>query len=457
MMGGMGRNLSALDRASLLHPFTSIADHLETGPRVMSEGDGLLLRDSEGREYLDAMSGLWCVNVGYGRTEIADAMAAQARRLPYYHSFASSGNEPAIECAARLLELAPPGMSKVFFGTSGSDANDTQLRLIWYYNHVRGRPEKRKIIARRGGYHGSSVATASLTGLAQLHDGFGLPLDGFLHVSRPHYYRDAAPGQSEAAFSAALARELDERILSEGPETVAAFFAEPVMGAGGVIPPPEGYFEAIQEVLRVHDVLLVADEVICGFGRLGTWWGSQRYDLAPDLMTLAKGLTSGYAPLSACLISERVWDGLRDGAEGRGPLAHGYTYSGHPVCTAAALANLEILEREKLVENSARMGERLHQRLRESLADHPHVGDVRGVGLIAGVELVADPSTREAFASERGVGALAHRLLLEEGLITRPLGGDTIALCPSLSIDAATVEDLIARLVRGLERLSSSL
>ncbi len=446
-------HLEQLDRDSLIHPFTSLADHLERGPLVMSQGRGLFLTDSHGREYLDAMAGLWCVNVGYGRSEIADAIAAQAARLAFYHSFAGMANEPSIECAARLLELAPRQMSKVFFGVSGSDANETQVRLLWYYNTLRGRPDKKKIISRRGAYHGSSVAAASLTGLANMHEGFDLPLERFLHVSRPHFYRDAAPGQSEAEFAAALARELDERIRAEGPDTVAAFIAEPVMGAGGAIPPPEGYFAAVQEVLREHDVLLIADEVICGFGRLGTFWGTQRYDLEPDLMTCAKGLTSGYLPMSACLVSERVWDVLREGSAARGPFAHGYTYSGHPVVAAAALANLELITRDKLVENAARMGEQLQRRLRESLAGHPLVGDVRGTGLIAGVELMADPAAREPFPPERAVGRRAAALALEEGLLVRPLG-DTLALCPALVIGEAELDLLIERLTRTLARLA---
>ncbi len=449
----MSTALAELDRQSLLHPFTSIAMQAEQAPLIVREGRGLWLRDVEGREYLDAMSGLWCVNAGYGQRRIADAMAEQAARLPFYHAFAGASNEPAIACAARLLELAPVPMARVFFGVSGSDANDTQLKLVWYYNNLRGKPEKKKILARRGGYHGSTVAAGSLTGLSYVHANFDLPVGPVLHVGRPHYYRDAEPGQSERDFSRALAAELERTIVREGPDRVAAFIAEPVMGAGGVIVPPEGYFEEIQRVLERHDVLLIADEVICGFGRLGTWFGTQRFDLRPDLITVAKGLTSGYAPLSASLISERVFEVMREGSAKAGPLFHGYTYSAHPVSAAAALANLEIFAEQKLVERGAERGAELQRRLREALGGHPRVGDIRGVGLMAGIELVADRATRAPFPASAGAGPRLGRLLLEEGLLVRPLG-DTIALAPALVVEAEEVEEIVRRLARGLERFS---
>ena len=447
-------HLEQLDLASQLHPFTSIASHMESGPLIMAEGDGTRLRDQRGREYLDAMAGLWCVNVGYGREEIVRAIAEQASRLSYYHAFGGAANEAAIECAAKLLELAPPGMSKVFFGTSGSDANETQIKLVWYYNNLLGRPAKKKIIGRIGGYHGSTVAAASLSGLHALHAPFDLPLERFLHVSRPHYPRDAREGQSPREFSRALAEELDARIRREGPESVAAFIAEPVMGAGGVIVPPEGYFEAIAEVLREHDVLLIADEVICGFGRLGSFWGSERFGMQPDLLTAAKGLTSGYVPMSACLISQRIWEVLREGSERTRPFAHGYTYSAHPLAAAAALANFAILEREDLVVHAAKVGAYFQRRLRDAFARHPLVGEVRGVGLLAGLELSADRARPSS--AERTLGARAHALLLEEGLVVRPIG-DVIALCPALILREEEVDELVERLERGLARLAKEL
>jgi L-2,4-diaminobutyrate transaminase len=450
------QSLHELDKRSLLHPFTSIEGHLERGPRIMVEGEGIRVRDDGGREYIDAMAGLWCVNVGYGRGEIVDAMAEQARRLPYYHAFLGHSNEPAIRLADRLLAMAPGSMRRVFFGTSGSDANDTQVKLVWLYNNLRGRPEKKKLIARRGGYHGVTVAAGSLTGLPLVHQAFDLPLPGFLHVRAPHHWREAPPGLSEPQFSARLAEELDAVIEQEGPETVAAFFAEPVMAAGGVVVPPEGYFEAIVPVLRRHDVLLVVDEVVCGFGRLGTPFGSDAYGLEPDLVTLAKGLTSAYVPMSACLVAERIWEVLRKGSPEVATFAHGYTYTAHPVAAAAGLANLDILEREGLVERAARVGKHLQGRLRAAVASHPLVGEVRGTGMIAGVELVADRAEKRSFDATLGVAPRLHARLLEEGLICRPVG-QSLAFSPPLIASEADVDEMVDRFTRGLDAFASEL
>jgi L-2,4-diaminobutyrate transaminase len=450
--------LETLDRERVLHPATSIADHLRTGPRIMAEGAGLTLTDTAGRRYLDAVAGLWCVAIGYGRTEVAEAMAAQSRRLAFYHTFSSMSNEPQIRLADRLLSFAPGRMSKVFFGTSGSEANDTQVKLVWYYNNLRGRPRKKKIIARRDGFHGSTVAAGSLTGIEAFHRAFDLPLPQILHTSPAYYYRHGAPGQSEEDYSTGLAAELEQLIQREGPDTVAAFIAEPVMGAGGVVPPPRGYFEKVQRVLRAHDVLMIVDEVICGFGRLGRMFGSEVYGIEPDLITVAKQLTSGYFPLSACLVSEEIWSALRDGSPEIGPFAHGFTYSGHPVGAAAAMANLDIVLGEDLVGNAARMGPYLQERLRTALADHSLVGDVRGVGLIAGVELVADKAARRSFDPELRVGLRVAQHCMEDGLIVRPLpGGHVIALSPPLCITRAQVDQVVDGLARGLDRVRDEL
>jgi len=434
--------LAQLDRASWLHPFSSLADQATRDPLVIREGRGTRVRDTAGREYLDAMAGLWCVNAGFGRREIADAMAEQAGRLAYYHGFAGAANEPAVALAAKLVELAPLPRARVFFSSSGSEANDTQLKLIWQYQHLRGKPEKRKVIARRRGYHGSTVASASLTGLPYVHAGFGLPLPGFVHVSPAHWPGDAGSGESQDAYAERLANELEETLVREGPETVAAFFAEPVMGAGGVLVPPESYFAKVQAVLRRHDVLLVADEVICGFGRLGRWFGSQRLGIAPDLVTLAKGLTSGYAPLSACLVAEPIVDVLRGGARELGAFNHGYTYSGHPVAAAAALANLAIFEREGLVARAERIGALLQRRLRETCAPHPKLRDVRGIGMIAAVE-PRDPDDAKRLQA----------LLVGDGVLTRAVGG-AVAMSPPLVLDEAEVEELVGALARALDKLA---
>ncbi len=420
------------------------------------EGGGIHVRDDLGARYLDGMSGLWCVNAGYGRDEIADAISEQARRLPYYHTFASMVNEPSARLAERLVSLAPGDVSKVFFASSGSETNDTQVKIVRYYHNVLGRPEKKKIIARRGAYHGSTLGGASLSGLEHMHGPFDLPLDGFLHVDAPHYWRHASEEMSEKDFSASLARNLEETILREGPETVGAFIAEPVQGAAGVIPPPEGYFEAIVPILRKYEILFIVDEVICGFGRLGAWWGSDVYGLAPDLVSTAKGLTSGYVPMSAALVSDRIWQVLRAGSARYGPFAHGYTYSGHPVAAAAALANIDIIEGEGLVENSAEVGAHFQASLRAALRDHPHVGEVRGLGLIAGIELVEDRASKKPFHPSGTAARRLHGILMDEGLITRPIF-ESLALAPPLAITRHDADRIVVMLSRGLNKLTEEL
>jgi L-2,4-diaminobutyrate transaminase len=450
--------LETLDKERVLHPLTSIADHLRTGPRIMAEGSGVTLTDVNGRRYLDAFAGLWCVNIGYGRTELADAMAAQARRLGYYHTFSSMSNEPQILLADRLLGMVPGQMSKVFFGNSGSDANDTQVKLVWYYNNLRGMPRKKKIVARLGAYHGSTIVAASLTGLPTYHRAFDLPIGGVLHTATPYYYRDAAPGTTEEAYAAALAQELDALIEREGPDTVAAFIAEPVMGTGGVLVPPRTYFERVQAVLRKHDVLMIADEVICGFGRLGRLFGSDVYGITPDLMTVAKGLTSGYFPLSAVILSERVWSVLQAGSPEIGAFFHGFTYSGHPVGAAAAMANIDILLGEDLVGNAARTGAYMQAALRERIAVHPLVGEIRGLGLIAGIQLIADRASRRPLDAALKVSQQIAARCLEDGLIVRALPvGHVIALAPPLCITREQVDRVVDGLHRAIHAVGEEL
>ena len=450
-------SLEELDRQSMFHPYTPLADHLEKGVRVISEGSGVWVSDPDGRRYLDAVAGLWCVNIGYGRTEVADAIHEQAKKLAYFHSFSSMGVEPTIRLADRLLRLAPDGMSKVLFGNTGSDANDTNVKLIWYYNNLRGKPEKVKLISRNNAYHGVTVAAASLTGLPLLHKSFHLPIPEVLHVSCPDPYRVKPDGMSERDFSKQLAKELDETIEREGPDTVAAMFAEPVMGAGGVHVPPEGYFEEIQPVLKKHDVLLVADEVICGFGRLGRWFGSDLFGIQPDIITIAKGLTSGYVPMSASLVGDRIWDLLIETSKDVGPFGHGYTYSGHPVAAAAAMANLDIFERDGLVDNAAEVGAYFQERMRAAFADHPLVGHIRGVGLILGIEFVADKATKRSFEGADRIAPKVSQAAHARGLIARPLpSGDTIALSPPLSITREEVDVVVERLGQALDDATGS-
>jgi L-2,4-diaminobutyrate transaminase len=432
-----------LDRQYVFHPFTSLAEHeAHGGPAMIVAGEGARLFDSDGREYLDAMAGLWCVNVGYSRPELADALYAQASRLPYYHAFSSMATEQPARLAERVLTLAGHGMSKVFFGNSGSDANDTQMKLVWLYNNLLGRPQKKKVISRDRGYHGVSIASASLTGLPAMHAGFDLPLAMVRHARAPYRLWEARPGESDGAFSARLAAELEQLILDEGPDTVAAFIAEPVQAAGGVIVPPEGYFSAIQAVLRRYDILLIADEVVCGFGRLGHWFGSDPLGIEPDLMTVAKGITSGYVPLSACLVSEPIWRVLADRAAG--PFQHGYTYSAHPLAAAVAMANLDVIEDEGLIERAAARGERLRRTLTEAFADHPIVAEVRGMGLVAAVEFVAEREPAIRFDPGLRVGARVTRECLERGVITRALpAADTISFSPPFVVSDDEIDTMV--------------
>jgi L-2,4-diaminobutyrate transaminase len=432
------------DRRFVFHPFTQLGQHERAGsPAMIVAGSGAQVTDIHGRSYIDAMAGLWCVNVGYGRSELAEALRESAERLGYYHAFSSMGTDTPALLAERLIELAPAGMSKVFFGCTGSDANDTQVKLVWFYNNTLGRPDKKKIIARHRGYHGVSVMSAGLTGLPGLHANFDLPLPMVRHTTAPHRLWEAEPGMTDEAFASKLAADLDELIVSEGPETVAAFIAEPIQGAGGVIVPPATYFERIQEVLRRYDVLLIADEVITAFGRLGQWFGSEAFGIEPDLVTVAKGLTSGYVPLSGCVVSDRVWRVLVEGSEG-GPFAHGYTYSAHPLAAEVAMANLHVIERDGLLKQAAERGELLHRLLAEVFSDHPLVAEVRGMALIGAVEFAARREPATSFDPALKVGPRIAARCLEHGLITRALpAADTISFAPPFVITEEEVAETV--------------
>ncbi|WP_223877736.1 aminotransferase [Histidinibacterium aquaticum] len=440
-----------LDKQYVFHPFSMAHVHEQSGALMMARSaDGCWITDDSGKRHLDAMAGLWCVNVGYGRDRIADALADQARQLSYFHGFSSMATEPAATLAERVIAKAPEGFSKVFFGASGSDANDTQAKIVWYYNNARGKPEKKKIIARDRGYHGVTVMTAGLTGLPGLHAGFDLPLPMIRHVSAPHNVWTRLPEEDDAAFTARLAKELEDLILSEGPDTVGAFIAEPVMGAGGVIVPPEGYFAAIREVLDRYDVLLIADEVICGFGRLGTWFGTEALDMQPDLMSVAKGITSGYAPLSGVLVGDKVWRVISGEAPAKfGAFGHGYTYTAHPVMAAAALANLDIVEEENLVERAGEMGAYLNEALARAFADLPIVAETRGKGLMAAVEFARPTADGwQKFDSSLQVAPRIVRAALEDGVISRALpNSDAVSFSPPFTITPEEI-DLAVSTVR---------
>lgn len=441
------KEISEMDRGSVLHPFTQLHDHAtgKSGPATIIEGGtGIRIRDALGREYIDALAGLYCVNIGYGRQEVADAIARQAHKLAFYHSYAGHTTDELAKLSDRLVKIAPGRMSKVFYGLSGSDANETQVKLVWYYNNLRGQPKKKKIIARERGYHGSTIVSGSMTGMSFYHDNMDLPVSGILRTGAPTYYWGANPGETELQFSKRRAQELEEMILQEGPETIGAFIAEPVLGSGGLTPPPEGYWAAIQHVLTKYDVLLIADEVVTGFGRTGEMFGSHKYEIKPDLITVAKGLTSAYAPLSACIVGEKVYEVLDTGAQKVGVFSHGYTYSGHPIGVAAANAALDVLEREDLVGNAARVGEYFQKRLCEAFNDSPIVGQVRGVGLMAAVEFVADPQKKVRFDQKLKVAARVSDAARKRGLIARALPhGDIIGFTPPLTVTKAEVDEIV--------------
>ena len=444
---------AAMDIASHLHPYTNARKHETEGPMVITEGKGIFVYDDQGKEYIEGLAGLWYAALGFSEERLAQAAAEQLRRLPCYHSFAHKSPLPTIELAAKLIEIAPVPMSKVFFANSGSEANDTMIKMVWYYNNALGRPEKKKIISRIKAYHGVTVATASLTGLPYNHRDFDLPIANMLHTSCPHHYRFGQPGESEEDFATRCANELEQLILDEGPETIAAFIGEPVMGAGGVIMPPRTYWDKIQAVLRKYDVLLVADEVICGFGRTGHMFGCQTFNIKPDIITMAKALSSGYLPISAVLISDPVYQTIADNTAKIGTFGHGFTYSGHPVPAAVALETLKIYEERDIVGHVRQVGPRLQEGLRR-YADHPMVGEVRGVGLIAGVELVADRASKATFDPPGRVGGYFAERAQAHGLIIRNLM-DVIALCPPLIITEDQIDSLVERFARALDDTAS--
>ena len=438
--------LNAWDRDHFFHPSTHMAQHArgEMPNRIITGGEGVYIVDRAGRRSLDAFAGLYCVNVGYGRSKITDAIAAQAAALPYYHAYVGHGSEPSIRLARMIIERAPTGMSRVFFGLSGSDANETNLKLVWYVNNVLGRPEKKKIISRWRGYHGSGVMTGSLTGLAAFHNLFDLPKPPVLHTEAPYYFRRADRSQSEEQFSTFCAERLEEMILAEGPDTVAAFIGEPALGTGGIVAPPKGYWEKIQAVLAKYDILLIADEVITGFGRLGSMFGSDHYGIKPDLITIAKGLTSAYAPLSGVIVSDKVWRILEKGSDEFGVIGHGWTYSSHPLCAAAGVANLELVDELGLVENAGTVGAYFRQALSQALGGHRHVGEIRGEGLMAAVELVRDRDDRIFFEAGEKVAIRVVAAMLARGVIARAMPqGDIIGFAPPLCLTPAEADVVV--------------
>jgi len=432
-----------------LHPYTDARLHESTGPLIIERGEGIHVFDTQGKKYIEAMSGLWSVALGFSNQRLIEAAEKQLRTLPFYHLFTSKAHVPSIELAEKLVEMAPVPMSKVFFTNSGSEANDTVVKLLWYRNNALGMRGKKKFISRANAYHGITAVSASLTGLPANQRGFDVPLPGFLHVSCPHFYRYGKPGETEELFADRLAQELDELIIKEGAESVAAFYAEPLMGAGGVIVPPATYWEKIQKVCRKHDILIVADEVICGFGRTGNMFGSETFGIKPDVMVLSKQLSSSYQPIAAILINERIYQDIAEQSHAIGTLGHGFTGSGHPVASAVALENLKIIQEENLVRHAARMGEILQGGLR-AFTGHPLVGEVRGVGLIAAVELVADKATKAPFDTVGRLGRYLAARAQDLGMISRAMG-DAVAFCPPLISSEEDIQAILRCFEQALE------
>ena len=442
-------SIEAKDLEHLLHPNTNLGAHQAQGPVVHDRAKGVYLWDNHGKQYLEGMAGLWCTAIGYGEEELARVAAEQIRKLSFSQLFAGKTHEPSVLLAEKLKSMMPFDAGRVFYGLSGSDANDTQIKLMWYYHNLIGKPEKKKIISRLGGYHGLTVATGSLTGLPPFHAHFDLPIAGILHTASPHYYRGGRAGESEDAFTTRLAQELDDLIVAEGPETVAAFIAEPILGVAGVIVPPDGYYGKIQAVLDKHGVLLIDDEVICGFGRTGNPFGATTMGMRPDTMTVAKALSSAYLPISAVIIPEAMYEPLAAASDEVGIFAHGFTYSGHPVCAAVALRNLELMEERDLFAHAAKVGETFQARLAQ-LGAHPVVGEARGKGLMGAVELVADKETKQPYDAGLAIGTYCMQRALDHGLIVRGLG-DTVAFCPPLVITEDQVHELFDKLGRALD------
>jgi 4-aminobutyrate--pyruvate transaminase len=447
----------ARDVANVLHPYTDLKSHLTTGPLVIDRGEGVRVFDESGKGYIDSVAGLWCASLGFSNERLVQAAAAQMRKLPFYHSFTAKSHVPMIDLAEMLIARAPVPMSKVFFANSGSEANDTAIKMVWYFNNSIGRPEKKKLIGRVKGYHGITLASASLTGLAVNHRSFDAPLDRFIHTMTPHFYQGGLPGETEEEFATRCADELEKLILAEGPETVAAFWAEPIMGAGGVILPPKGYFPKIKAVLKKYDVLMVVDEVICGFWRTGNYWGTQTLDIEPDILVCAKALSSSYLPISAVMVNERVFQGLAEESHVIGTFGHGYTYSGHPVPAAVAIETLKIYDETDIGGHVREVGPYLQSEIRRRFEGHELVGEVRGTGMIGAFEMVSDKTTKANFDPKLKLVPRLMKACEAHGVIVRgvPVGG--LAFSPPLIITKDEVTQMLDGIEAGLADVTMEL
>ncbi|MDO6685385.1 MULTISPECIES: aspartate aminotransferase family protein [unclassified Agarivorans] len=434
------------DSAHCLHPFTNFKELNEKGARVIERGEGVFVYDNEGNKLLDAMAGLWCVNLGYGRQELVDAAAKQMQQLPYYNLFFQTTHSPAVELSKLLAELTPEGLNRAFFTGSGSECNDTVVRMVRHYWASKGQPNKLEIISRNNAYHGSTMAGASLGGMGFMHAQGGLPLPNICHIDQPYWFEEGQ-GQDPQAFGVERARQLEQKILELGEDKVAAFIAEPIQGAGGVIIPPDSYWPEIQRICDKYQILLIVDEVICGFGRTGEWFASQTYNIKPDLLCLAKGITSGYLPLGAVMVSDKVAQGLIDADT---EFAHGFTYSGHPAACAVAIENIRIMQQENIV-NTVRndTAPYLAQRWQE-LGEHPLVGESRSKGMVAAIELVANKNTNQRYGKDVGAGGVCRDICINNGLIMRACG-DTMIISPPLVITKQQIDQLITLAKQSLD------
>ena len=446
----MTESLAERDKRFSLHPYTHLANHADTGPFLIERGDGIHVIDDAGRRYIEGVSGLWCTSLGFSEKRLVDAAARQLNEMPYTHLFTHRANVPAIELAEKLVSIAPEGIERAFFVNSGSEAVDTAIKFAWYYWNAKGRPTKKRFIARRRAYHGVTVAAGSLTGLAYARDGFDLPAIPVTHVTPPHAYREARENETDEDFATRLAREIEDEILEAGAENVAAFIAEPVMGAGGVLIPPAGYFEKVQAVLDRHEVLMIADEVICGFCRTGSMWGSQTYGIRPDIVTSAKQLSSAYQPIGAVLVTGDLYDAFVEHSSALGTFGTGFTYGGHPVACAVALETLRIYEDDDVLGHVNAVSPRFAERV-QALQNHALVGHARSVGLIGAIELVADKGSKAPFPADEKIALKVFAAAKEHGLIVRAVPGDAIAFCPPLIVDEDGIDAMFDAVGEALE------
>lgn len=429
------------DKKFMVHPFTNLSLHEENGPFVITKGEGVHVWDEKGTRYIEGMAGLWCTSLGYSEQRLIDAASAQMQKMPFTHTFTHRTNEPAVELSAKLIDMAPGDLSRVYLVNSGSEAVDTAMKMVWYYHNAIGKPEKKTFIARKRAYHGVTIAAGSLTGLPYVQDGFDLPQVSVIHTETPHYYRCAEQGETEEQFTERLVNTLEQEILEAGPETIGAFIAEPVMGAGGVLLPPHGYFDKVQKILKKYDILFIADEVICGFGRTGQMWGSQTYDIKPDIVTCAKQLSSSYLPIGAVLVTDKLYDAFVQGSDKYGMFGTGNTYGGHPVAAAVAIETLNIYQDRNIVDHVQKRSDRFTQRI-NALGNHPLVGQSRSVGLIGAIEIVKDKSTKEQFPVGDKIALQIAAAAKNHGLIVRATPGDGVAFCPPLIINDDEIDTM---------------